>query len=375
MKTIEEIEVRAEEIRDLMTAEDADLTALQAEAESLVERKKEIIAEQAAKKEERRAAIDAVISGAGKEIEKKEERTTMDIKELRNSNEYIEAYAKYVKSGKDAECRALLSTNATGEGITGYVPVPDIVMDRIRTAWEADDITSRFTRTFLRGNVKVGYEVSATDAEVHAEGTDAPNEETLILGVVQLVPQNIKKWITVSHEALELSASDFLAYIYDEIAYKIAKKAADIAIAKITAAAAPFAATVSAAPGLTTITSAYAALGDEARDPVVIMNKQTYVAFKEVAAAASYPIDPFEGMRVLYNNTLPVYSAAAADAVYAIVGDLRGVQANFPAGEDIKFVFDPFSLAEEDLVKIVGRQFVAIEVVQPGGFALVTKPA
>ena len=375
MKTIEEIEVRAEEIRELMNAEDADLTALQAEAESLIERKREILAEQAVKKEERRAAIDAVISGAGKEIEKKEERTTMNIKELRNSNEYLEAYAKYVKTGKDAECRALLSTNATGEGITGYVPVPDIVMDRIRTAWESDDVTARFTRTFLRGNVKVGYEVSATDAEVHAEGTDAPDEETLILGVVQLVPQNIKKWITVSHEALELSASDFLAYIYDEIAYKIAKKAADVAVAKITAAVAPFAATVSAAPGLTTITSAYAALGDEARDPVIIMNKQTYVAFKEVAAAANYPIDPFEGMRVLYNNTLPVYSAAAANAVYAIVGDLRGVQANFPAGEDIKFVFDPYSLAEDDLVKIVGRQFVAIEVVQPGGFALVTKPA
>ena len=40
--------------------------------------------------------------------------------EIRNSDAYIAAYRKYLMTGKDDECRALLTENATD----GSVPVP-----------------------------------------------------------------------------------------------------------------------------------------------------------------------------------------------------------------------------------------------------------
>lgn len=84
----------------------------------------------------------------------------MDIKEIRNSAEYIDAYATYIKTGKDAECRALLSTNgtdSTSPALTGYVPVPDLVDNTIRTAWERSNVMSLVRKTNLKGNVKVGF--------------------------------------------------------------------------------------------------------------------------------------------------------------------------------------------------------------------------
>ena len=51
--------------------------------------------------------------------------------EIRNSKEYINAYAEYIKTGDDRECRALLTENVG----TGTVPVPEIVYDIVKTAW------------------------------------------------------------------------------------------------------------------------------------------------------------------------------------------------------------------------------------------------
>ena len=81
----------------------------------------------------------------------------------------------------------------------------------------------------------------------------------------------------------------------------------------------------------------------------------------------------FDGATVLYTEALKSYTAASANEVFMIVGDLAGVQANLPDGEAVKFVYDEFSLAEEDLVRIIGRLYAAIGVTGPGMFANVTK--
>ena len=134
------------------------------------------------------------------------------------------------------------------------------------------------------------------------------------------------------------------------------------------------AAKLSAAPAVGTIAQAIALLSDEAANPVVIMNKATWGAFKSAAYAASYGVDPFEGLEVLFNNSLPAYSAASAGAVYAIVGDLEvGALANFPNGEDIELKFDDLSQAEYDLIRIIGRQFVGLGAVAPNAFTLIAK--
>ena len=310
----------------------------------------------------------------------KEERKieSMEKMEVRESKQYIKAFADYLKTGDDRQVRSLLTENAA----SGTVPVPTYVEGRIRHAWENDGIMSRVRRTYLQGNVKVGFEISATDAVIHTEGEAAPTEETLSLGIVTMTPQSIKKWITISDEALDLNGEDFINYIYDELTYKIVAKAASEIVAKITAspasssATAPGQAQVTAAPALGTVAQAIAALSDQAQNPVVIMNKLTYGEFKKAQYAANFSADPFEGLPVVFKNSLPAYSAASEGAVYMVVGDLSmGAQANFPNGDNITIKYDDLSLAEKDLVKVVGRQYVGLGVVSPHAFVNVKKPA
>lgn len=309
----------------------------------------------------------------------KEERKIghMENMEVRESKQYINAFADYLKTGDDRQVRSLLTENAS----SGTVPVPTYVEGRIRTAWENDGIMSRVRRTYLQGNVKVGFEISATDAVIHTEGAAAPTEEVLTLGIVTMTPQSIKKWITISDEVLDLNGEEFINYIYDELTYKIVAKAASEIVKKISespaasSATAPGQAQVTAAPALGTVAQAIAALSDQAQNPVVIMNKLTYGEFKKAQYAANYSADPFEGLPVVYKNSLPAYSAAENGAVYMIVGDLSmGAQANFPNGDALTIKYDDLSLAEKDLVKVVGRQFVGLGVVSPQAFVNVKKP-
>ena len=364
---IEDIQTRSNEIRKQMTAENADEFA--EEIGWLEERKAVVKAEI----EQRKAEIEAV-----KDIkteEKIEERKEMTFEEIRSSKEYVDAFANYLKTEDPAECRALLSENASGT-----VAVPTLVEDIVRTAWEREGIMSRVRKAYIKGNLKVGFEISATGAVVHTEGAAAPSEETLVLGTVSIVPASIKKWITVSDEALDLRGEAFLRYIYDELTYQIAKKAADQLIVLIEAAGTASTTTAVGIPKVTvaslsmdTIAQAVAHLSDEASDPVIMMNKLTYAAFKKVQYDNGYGADPFEGLPVLFNNTITAYSAATTGVTYAIVGDLgRGALANFPAGEEINIKFDDLSLAEKDLVKIVGREYVGLGIVGPGCFVKVT---
>lgn len=360
----EELETRAAAIAAETAEADADqLEALNAELDAIEERKKALKIEV----EERKKAAEAVAAGAGKEVRKGKEVETMTNKEIRNTPQYIEAFAKYIKTGKDAECRALLTENADD----GVVPVPELVESRVRQAWENDKIFSRVSKTFVRGNLKVGFEISATDASVHAEGADAPAEEELVLGIVNMVPEYIKKWIAPSDKVLAMGAEEFLAYIYDELTYKIIKKAADLVVAAITSAPAS---STSSAVGVAQIESevdaaaiidAIAELGDEAQNNVFIASGSTIAAVKKAALTANYAFDPFQGLEVI-----------AKDGVTgAIVGDLAGVQANLPEGDSVRFIFDEYTLAEADLVKIVGKLLAAIAVVGPKMFAYITGSA
>ena len=58
-----------------------------------------------------------------------------------------------------------------------------------------------------------------------------------------------------------------------------------------------------------------------------------------------------------------------------IVGDLSGIQVNYPEGDGIVIKYDDISLAEADLVKIVGRQYAAHALTACKRFTVVKKPA
>ena len=372
--TIEQIEERKTAIVAELDTENADLNALEEEMRSLnaeIEARK---AEEAQKAEIRSAVAAGEVGEVVKTIveEKRDMRTN---EEIRASQEYIDAFARYIVSEDASECRSLLTTQ-----VSGSVPVPTIVDDIIRTAWEKDDILSRIKKTNIKGNLKVAFELSADGAHVHTEGTTAPTEESLTLGIVEMIPRNIKKWIRVSDEAIAMGGEALVRYIYDELTHQIVKLLADLIVGDIKSvssatSSAAGAASVTVAPSVTAIAKAYSNLSDEAVDNVIIMNKLTYANFVAAQAAGNFAFDPFMGMPVLFNNSLPAYDNASANAVYAIVGDLNGAQLNYPEGEGIIIKYDDVTEAEDDMVKIVGRQYVAHAVTACGRFCNVKKPS
>lgn len=337
--------------------------------------------------EKRKAAVVALQNGTAdgvKVVETRKEERSMEmtreekIKEIRNSAKYIDAYAEYVKTGKAEEVRALLSENAED----GTIAVPDFVYDIVKTAWDKNEIMSLVETAEIAGNLKVQFEISGDDAQIHTEGGEAVTEEELTEGIATLVPAYIKKWISISDEVMSLRGSAFLNYIYRELAYKIAKKAADQLIAMIAAlpavatATSPNAAKITSAPAVGTVAAAIGNLSDEAANPVIVMNKLTWSVFKAAQYANNYGVDPFEGLRVLYNNTLPAYNAASANAVYMIVGDFgHGALANFPNGQNIEYKFDDLTRKKEDLVEVLGKEYVGLGVTACKSFALVAKPS
>lgn len=371
--TVEQLEERLAAIPAELDNEEADLDALEAEARSIKEELEARKAEEAQKAEIR----SAVAAGQGVVVEtvKTEERKEMNEVEIRNSQEYINAFAEYLKTEDPTECRALLSEN-----VSGVVAVPDLVYDIVKTAWEKEGIMSRVRKAYMQGNVKIGFEIAASGAVAHTEGGAAVDEEGLVLGIVNLVPVSIKKWVSVSDEVLDLRGEAFLRYIYDEVAYRIAKKAADLLVAKIEACGtvsttdAPSVPTVKATVSTGAIASAIGALSDDAANPVAIMNKQTWAGFKAAAYSGSFAADPFEGLPVVFNNTIPTYKDASTGGTFAIVGDLdQGALANFPGGEAIEMKYDDKTLMTQDLVRILGRQYVGLGVVAPDAFVKLVK--
>ena len=307
--------------------------------------------------------------------------------EVRNSKEYIEAFANYIKTGEDKEVRALITTGGYATGNSATVEVPDMVYDIVKTAWEREDLMARVRNISVKGNLKVQFEVSGGAAVIHQEGNSAVTEESLVLGVVTLTPVSIKKWISLSDEVVDMRGEEFLRYIYDELTYRIAKKCADTLVGKIAALPASLTANsdgvydevsankITKAPALGLIAEAIANLSDETRDITVVINKLTYANFKAPQYAAGYPVDPFEGATVVFNNSLPAYDSASATNVYAIGGDFNhGALANYPSGEGISMKFDDTTLMTSDLVRILGRRYVAVEPVADKSFTLIAKP-
>lgn len=377
--TIEELETRKSQIATELDADGADLDKLEEEVRSInteLENRKKAEAQ----KVELRKAVAA---GNGKEIknkvkeDSKMENTQKTLDEIRASKEYVDAYVKYIKTEDDSECRALLSANS---GVAGSVPVPSYVEGRVKTAWARLGVMDLVRKTYVRGNLTVGFELSATAATTHTEGTTPIAEETLTLGAVALIPQSIKKFIRISDEALDLSGEEFLDYIYDELTYQIAKYAQGVLIGKITALTASATSTavgvgvIAGTPTVGVIAEAIGQLSDEASNPVIVMNKATWAQFKAAQYAGSFNVDPFEGLPVHFDSSLPAYTATGTTgSTWAIVGDFgQGAQANFPKGDEITIKVDDGDDAEADLVKFIGREYVGLGIVADHAFCKIT---
>lgn len=350
---LEELETRAAAIAtETETASADELDLLNTELDAIAERRAAIKTESEAKKK----AAEAVANGAGTVIEERKELKQMDV---RNSKEYIEAYANAIRNNDPnfTECRTLFTDNVQN----GTVAVPTFVAEIVAKRLEESPIMRRVRKMYAGGNVKVGFEISAPAAAAHTEGGNAITEEELALGIVELVPVTYKKFVQISDEALDsMSGEQYLRYIYDEVTRGIIKAEENAVVAKIlaapqtaTASAPAVAKTGSAAGAITDFVEARALLSSAAEDLVIICSPAAYATYRGLQMGANYGVDPFDGLEVLFSDA----------ATAPIIGDLSGVMANFPKGEAVEFKYDDKTLMTSDLVKILGRQPAAIEVV------------
>lgn len=386
--TVEALEERKAELLAGIESEGADLNAIEEEMRSIKEELESRKANEAKKVEIRQMVAD----GAGTVVKKiaSEERKMKKLEEIRASKEYVDAFAEYIKTKDasvcrsllmeaedlDAEQRALLTTDGGGS-----VSVPVIVYDIVKNAWETDAIASRVKKTYLKGDLKIDFEISSDGATVQTEGQSV-NEESLVLGTVNMVPVLILKWISISKQAADMRGEAFLRYVYDELVHKIAEKAVDTLLAKIDACGTESTTTCVGVPVVTaatvavgTVAEAMSKLSAQAQNPVVIMNRQSWGEFKKAQYANKFNTDPFEGLDVLYNNSIKSFTAASTGDTYLIVGDLgEGALFNFPNGEDgVEVVEDRITLATSGKVKEIGSEYVGIGVIGPNAFVKVQK--
>lgn len=371
---LEELEQRAAEIAvETAEADEQMLETLSAELEMIETRKAELKKET----EERKAKMEAVASGEGDIVaqpEVKEERKHMEHIEVRSTPEYLDAWVEYQKGRANDEQRALISENAPSPGT---IAVPSYVEDRIHTAWENDGVMSRVRRSYFEGNLKVGYEVSAEGAQMHIEGTEAVTEEELVLNFVNLIPRTMKKLVRYTTEILDLRGEAFVDYIVDEIEYQVVKTTGDhffMLIGEEMGEAVPLIQVSQAAGETLTTADIITAEGKLAGDanPVLLTTRANAAALKAAALSAQYGYDPFDGMEVVYVDNA-VFGRDGISGGLAVVADLSGWQANFPAGDDVKFIFDEFTEAPADIVRVVGRLAVGIGIVAPYKTVVITK--
>lgn len=372
--TIEALEERKTQIIAELDNEGADLDALENEMRSIKEEMESRKAE-AQKKAEIRNLVAGGEGTVVKEMKVEERKMEKTVAEIRASKEYVDAYVNYLKTKDDSECRSLLTTDGSGT-----VAVPTLVYDLVKTAWEKEGIISRVRKAYLKGDLKVNFEISAGAANKQTEG-NAVNEESLVLGTVTLINNMYIKWISVSKQAMALRGEAFLQYVIDEIVQKIAKKLADEVIAAIEACPQTATSTAVSVPVVssTTVTvdlvaQALAQLSDEATNPTVIMNRATWGDIKKAQYANKYAVDPFEGLDVEFNNSIKSFTAATSGDTYMIVGDLdHGALINFPDEGEIETTIDELSLATSGMVKVIGSAYAGIGIVAPNSFVKVQK--
>lgn len=413
MERLKEIEARKAEIKELLQSDaEVDLNALETELNSLDEeirsineqqveeqKKAEVEAEERAREleiktaekeaEERRAIaeqIDERKITAVNIVSVKEDKSTM---ETRNTKEYIDAYAEYLKTGENKRCLEILqradATKLTSEldttpNGTGSIAVPDFVWDIIKTAWENNDLLRYVRKVRIPGELKVNFEISGTDAQKHVEGASAVSKEQLVHGIAKLSPVSLKKIVAFSDEIYDLRGEEFVRYLYDEVTQKIYKKLADEIVASVASLSTIATSSTVAAPQISAsaltmglVAEAIGNLSDEASNPIVVMNKGTWAGFKALQYANQYAVDPFENCTVVFNNSLPTLAAASSASVYMIVGDfMEGYLVNEINGE-IEFKFDDLTRKAEDMIEIMGRKYVGYAPIAMNAFVNIVK--
>lgn len=341
--------------------------------------------------EERMSIVNNVTT---KKVEERKSQVMENI-DVRSTPEFVHTWREAVMSGDERALRSLEKRDGTPLLTTmnsGTAPIPTYLQGKVEAAWERLSILNELSISNYKGIVAVPYEVSATGAAFHTEGAEAPTEEELVIGQTLLQPVMIKKWLRVSDEVQALTDEQFMDYVADEIIYQVNLFLEGAVVASSAAAGvkgiinSSLAESVASALSFNSMNEGLAELV-EAFDPVVIVNRKTFFAnimgltdlqgrpiYQIAADNAGKPRYYVNGLRVLFSNALADYTTASDDDPWAIVGDLKAYRLNLPEGRIPSVLYDPYTEAEADMNKYVGRILAAGDIVRPKAIAVLTKP-
>lgn len=375
---MEDIEARKAEIAKMLEQpEDLDIDALENEVNELEARANEI-KEQAEKRNSLSTKI--AIGQVGSVVEKednKETRKSMEIKELRKSPEYLDAWVEAQK-GNDKEMRTLMTANGILEdGDSGFA-LPVYVETVAGKIWEEDKLLNRIRKVYLKANLEEDVIIGGSDAETHREGDGPVGPEALQTATVKVIAEMVKKTIYITDELYSMKGQAFVDYLFDEFRGKIRQLLQQKVLQAILTAATENkmgvanlvrgTATPDATDYKNDVLTAWTRLSDEAENPIVVMSKATYAKYRALRATTGQRLDDvFEGLEVVIVNSLDTL-VGKGDPI--IVGDFKGIIGNYPVGEEVQFIFDNITLADEDKVKITGKCYAGYGIDRYAHFAL-----
>lgn len=383
-------EVVEDKVDETKADDNADVVDNEQKAKPIVEEQKEEKSNDVKEKENRKMEKDLTLDKTVAENAIEERKATND---AYDTPEYRKAYRNYIMTGDDKEVRAGIKSTDAG------VPVPTIFQSKIETAWEKLGIANEVSKSFIKGIFKVSHEVSADGANYHTEGGDAPDEEEVVLATTTLIPMMVKKWISITDELLAMTDDEFYSYVASEVVYQVLRFVEDkilVGVGQGTGdnegivgiANAPLTESVSASMGFNAINEGASACECAEGDLMVAMNRATF--YKEVMGLTDLQGRPIynvaldntgkpayfiNGLKVLFSNALPTYANAEAGKAWAIVGDFKAYKLNMPEGDGVKTLFDPYTLATQDKSRMIGRIFVAGNVVRAKALAKLVKPS
>lgn len=191
-----------------------------------------------------------------------------------------------------------------------------------------------------------------------------------------------------------MAAEDFLRYVADELVYRIVLVLDEAIINRtdlnsegvIGIVGNALTESVSADVDFNVINTAVAELVTF-DDLTIAMNPKTFFTsfmgltdqvgnpiFRVVHDNENRPQYFLSGYRVEFTQALPAYDDAEDGDAYAVVGNFRrGYRLNYPQGRNVITLVDPYTKATEDLVRMIGRLYVAGNVVKPKHFVELKK--
>lgn len=318
--------------------------------------------------EQRKKAIDEILNGAGTIIKRNTNR-----KEVKKMNDLFNKYTVGEMTEREYRSASVTGTEL-GIDVTSKFPIPAEIANKIERAWESNALLKGAKRSYFKGTLKVPYESSSEDAELHLENNGAVDQEALVMGLIELSPAMFKKWVGVTDEACEIGGDFLTNYLYDEILYRINSAicgdilnqlANDAGDSETFCTAVEMASTAPTTADLITLEGA---VKGEMIDPVYVMNRATYAAIKAAAIAGNYGYDPFNGFPVVIDEHM------GGDNGFVMFLDRAGIRVNYANGTDaIQFKVDDLSKMEYDITRFLGRLYVGDGYVRPYGAAVLVE--